>query len=55
MILLSRSVVSSGGSFAEFCEGLLKVDSMSFQISVEVCFHPRSKTVANEGHVILIT
>ena len=38
--------MSTGGWFAEFCEGLSNVDRMSFQISVEVCFHPRSKTVS---------
>ena len=42
-------------SFAGFCEGFSNVDRVSFQNSVEVCIHPRGKTISYEGDVFLIT
>ena len=52
---LSRCVVPSDRCFAIFREGLSNIDHVSYQNSAEVCFHPRSKTVLNEGNVFLKT
>ena len=35
--------------------GLSDINHMSFQSSVRVCLHPRSKTVTDEGNVFLET
>ena len=51
VIFLRRDVTSSGGCFAERCTCLSNVDRVTFRNSVEICFQPRSKTIAYERDI----